>query len=484
MASTFFFYDLETSGFNARAARVMQFAGQRTDMDLKPLGKPVNVLIKLSADVLPEPDAVLLTGITPQKTLSEGLTEAEFLKLFYAEVVQPNTIFLGFNSVRFDDEFMRFLLYRNYYDAYEWQWKDGCSRWDLLDLVRMTRALRPDGIEWPYASDGKPANRLEYLSQVNKLAHANAHDALSDVMATIGLAKLVKSKQPELFDYLLKHRDKKTVKELVLKGKPFVYTTGRYSSQYLHTSAVMLLSKHPEQDAALVYDLRYDPTPFIKMEVEDLVEAWRFTKDPDAVHLPVKTLKYNRCPAVAPLGVINDASSQKRIDLNLGTLSRNLETIKNHQVQFSNKIALAIKQLDAERQKAQVELVESQQTVDERLYDGFINASDKNTMSAIRAANPQEFAQLCDNFMDDRLKSMIPLYKARNFPKSLSEEERQAWDEYCQLKLFSGGSQSRISKYFVRLAELNTEKLTDEKRYLLEELKLYGEAIVPADEAG
>src|ERR1035437_7390415 len=104
MASNFFFYDLETSGFNPRAARVMQFAGQRTDLALKPVSEPVNVLIKLTPDVLPSPDAVLVTGITPQQTLADGLPEAEFLKLFYDEVVRPDTVFVGFNSIRFDDE--------------------------------------------------------------------------------------------------------------------------------------------------------------------------------------------------------------------------------------------------------------------------------------------------------------------------------------------------------------------------------------------
>jgi exodeoxyribonuclease-1 len=125
MAASYFFYDLETSGFSPRTARIMQFAGQRTDMDFKPIGEPINLLIKLSPDVLPEPDAVLITSITPQQTLSDGLTEAEFLHLFFREIVKPDTVFIGFNSVRFDDEFMRFLLYRNFYDAYEWQWKDG-----------------------------------------------------------------------------------------------------------------------------------------------------------------------------------------------------------------------------------------------------------------------------------------------------------------------------------------------------------------------
>lgn len=240
MADSFFFYDLETSGFNPRSARIMQFAGQRTDMDLKPVGKPVNILIKLTPDTLPSPDAVLVTGITPQRTLADGITEAEFLKIFNEEVVRPRTIFTGFNSVRFDDEFMRFLMYRNFYDAYEWHWKDNCSRWDLLDTVRMTRALRPDGIKWPFAPDGKPANRLEMLTSVNKLEHGQAHDALSDVHATIAVARLIRDKQPDLFRYLLDVRDKKKVQALIAKGDPFVYTTGRYPSAHLHTSAAIL----------------------------------------------------------------------------------------------------------------------------------------------------------------------------------------------------------------------------------------------------
>jgi exodeoxyribonuclease-1 len=267
MAKTFFFYDLETSGFNPRTARIMQFAGQRTDMQLVPMGEPVNVLIKLTADVLPDPDAVLVTGITPQQTLADGLTEAEFLKLFYENVAVADTVFTGFNSIRFDDEFMRFLNYRNFYDAYEWQWQDGRSRWDLLDVVRMTRALRPEGLKWPFAPDGKPTNRLEFLTSVNKLSHINAHDALSDVRATIGLAKLVRSQHQELFDYLFSTRDKQKIAKLVESAKPFVYTSGRYSSQYLHTTATVLLCKHPQSDAALVYDLRVDPTPFLKMNV-------------------------------------------------------------------------------------------------------------------------------------------------------------------------------------------------------------------------
>ena len=462
----------------------MQFAGQRTDMNLQPVGEPVNVLIKLTPDVLPEPDAILVTGITPQQTLADGLTEAEFMKLFYGEVVRPDTIFIGFNSIRFDDEFMRFLHYRNFYDAYEWQWKDGCSRWDLLDVVRMTRALRPDGIKWPFAPDGKPANRLEFLTKVNKLDHSNAHDALSDVKATIAIAKLVRDKQKDLFEYLLGMRDKKKVATLVAAGQPFVYASGRYPGANLHTTAAVLLAKHPQQDAALVYDLRHDPTPFLDMDVDELVEAWKFTKDPDVLRLPVKTLKYNRCPAVAPLGVMKDEATQQWLGLPLEAVAKHLNILKKHQSAFAEKVSRAIDRLDNEREKAQVSLVDDQLTVDGRLYEKFIDAQDKQTMRVIRAAQPGELSDLAGSLRDDRLKSLLPLYKARNYPASLADDERAAWDGFCAQRLFDGGPSSRLAKYFARLGELSEGKLTGQQQYLLEELQLYGQSIVPADAAG
>ncbi len=481
MGASFFFYDLETSGFSPRTARVVQFAGQRTDMALKPIGEPVNVLIKLTPDVLPEPDAVLITGITPQQTLADGLTEAEFLQLFYDEVVQADTIFIGFNSIRFDDEFMRFLNYRNFYDAYEWQWQNGCSRWDLLDVVRMTRALRPEGITWPFATDGRPTNRLEFLTKVNKLSHDNAHDALNDVYATIAVAQLIRDKQKDLFEYLLTMRDKKKVAELVLRGQPFVYTSGRYSSEYLHTTATVLLGKHPAQDAALVYDLRVDPTPFLAMSVDEIVEAWKFTKDPDALRLPVKTLKYNRCPAIAPLGVVKDQAVQERLQLSLATVAKHLKLLKQHQPDFTQKVSEAITRLDKVREQSQVALVDDDLTADERLYEGFINGGDKSTMRAVRAAEPTELGQFGGNLQDGRLRSLLPLYKARNYPKALTADERTSWDAFVEKKLLSGGQEGRLAKYFARIQELTAGKPTPQQQYLLEELQLYGESIMPAD---
>lgn len=472
--SSFFFYDLETSGISPREGRIMQFAGQRTSLDLEPLGDPINLLIKLTPDILPEPDAIFITGITPQQTLADGITEAEFVKIFNKDIARAGTIFVGYNSVRFDDEFMRYTLYRNFCDAYEWQWRDDRSRWDLLDVVRMTRALRPDGIKWPFAPNGSPTNRLELLTSLNKLDHTNAHDALSDVNATIALANLIKSKQPDLFKYLLDMRDKKKVAGLVESGQPFVYSSGKYSNEHEKTTVVVHLAKHPKKQASLVYDLRHDPSEFAALSVNELAERMKWTHDDNApARLPVKALQYNKCPAVAPLGVL-DKSSQKRLELDIKSIEANRQKLTTD---FIKKVLAATEQLDSAYQN---EMFASDQLVDAQLYDGFIGDADKRIMNELRQSSPDRLSNF--QFNDKRLNALLPLYKARNYPASLSDEERSSWDNYRQSRLIGGGTSSRMAKFGQRLATLASDpKLDKNKAFLLEELQLYAESIMPLE---
>ncbi len=478
MAASFFFYDLETSGFNPREQRIMQFAGQRTDVDLNPVGDPVNVLITLTNECLPDVDAVLLTGITPQQTILEGMTEAEFLRLFNEDVATPGTVFLGFNTVRFDDEFMRCLHYRNFYDPYEWQWQDGRSRWDMLDVVRMTRALRPDLIQWPFDAQGNPTNRLELLTALNGLEHEHAHDALSDVDATINVARLIRNKQTKLFDYLFTMRDKRKVAELVDKNEPFVYTSGAYASAFQKTTVVVQICPQPDRNGcALVYDLRYDPRDWINKTAQELADAWRWKKDraDNDPRLPVKRLQYNRCPAVAPLGVL-DGSSRERLQLDLTKIQEHWNIIKNAK-DLTSKLCTAAELLD---EKQPNNLVNRDTDVDSCIYDGFFSSEDKNLMSVVRAADPAELGNLGLKFKDRRLEALLPLYKARNYPKLLSSEERDVWEQFRAQRLLSGGKNSKLAKYLTRLQDVVAKGgLTSNQEYLLQELQLYAESIMP-----
>lgn len=472
MPLTFFFYDLETSGLNPRQDRIMQFAGQRTSIDLTPIGDPINVLVKLNDDTLPSPDALLVTGISPQQTQADGYTEAEFAKLLTEEVFAPDTIVVGFNNVRFDDEFIRALFWRTFNDPYEWAWRDGRSRWDLLDVVRMTRALRPDGIKWPIV-DGKEVNRLELITKENGIDHYKAHDALSDVEALITVTGLIQKHQPQLFQHLLEYRDKKKVMQLVnLEDKrPFVYVSGRYGSEF-HFATVAFPLTSGRNGNVIVYDLRYDPTPFLTKSSAELAKCLFATREERQAEgfmsLPVKELQYNRTPAIAPVGVLEKEDGWNRIKLDEATIAKHKSLLLSSPAFAENVRSLYEgrpefkKEADAEAQ----------------LYEGFVPDVDKLRIDSVRNASPETLADLHPDFVDERLTPLLLHYKARNFPKSLAEDEVVAWEEWRA---------SRIAKqlpgFISRLQYLaNVHADDDSKLFILHELQLWAESIAPLDD--
>lgn len=471
MAKTFFFYDLETSGLNAREARIMQFAGIRTDMDLNQIGEPVNVLVRLNDDTLPSPEAIMVTGITPQQTVEGGFSEAEFSRTLAGDIFTPDTITVGFNNVRFDDEFIRHLFWRNFYDPYEWSWKDGRSRWDLLDVVRITRALRPDGIKWPVDEKGVATNRLELIASVNSIDHFKAHDALSDVEALIAVAKLIREKQPQLYEFMLKMRDKNEVKKLVNLDykQPFVYVSGRLDGEFDKATVAFPLTAGKNGNV-IVYDLRYDPTPFINMSSKELASklfaSWDERQAEGFEKLPVKELQYNHTPAVAPLGVLAQGDGWKRIKLDEETIAKH-KTILLSAPEFAENIRSIFENREEFKKSADPEA---------QLYDGFVPDVDKMRLEKVRDANELGLADFHPNFTDERLEPLLLHYKARNFPKSLSKDEAEAWEKWRVSRI--NASLPEFAKSLKKLAATITD---ENKLFILQELQLWAESIMPAD---
>lgn len=470
MAKTFFFYDLETSGLNARDARIMQFAGIRTDMDLNPIGEPYNLLVKLNDDTLPSPEALMVTGITPQQTQADGLTEAEFAKLLIEEVFTPDTIAVGFNNIRFDDEFVRHLLWRNFYDPYEWSWKDGRSRWDLLDVVRMTRALRPDGISWPVDKEGKATNRLELLTKENGIDHFNAHDALGDVEALIAVTKLIKEHQPQLYEYLLNIRDKNKIKELVNLDvkKPFVYTSGRYDMEHEKTTVAFPLTAGRNGNV-VVYDLRYDPSLIINLDIKELAKkmyaTWEERKVEGFVKLPIKELQYNHAPAVAPLGVLEQGNGWERIHLDQATIEKH-KAILLSAPHFAENIRTLIENKPEFKKSLEPEA---------QLYDSFLSDRDRLRVETVRNATPLELGDFHPEFTDERLSPLLLHYKARNFPRILSEDEAKAWEQWRSERI-----RRQLPDFMKSLQRFATT--SDEgKQFILQEAQLWAESVIPAE---
>ena len=485
MNKTFFFYDLETSGLDPRGDRIMQFAGQRTDLDFNPIGEPVDILVKMTDDALPSPGAIMVTGITPQKTLAEGITEAEFVRLVTEEIFVPNTVAVGFNSVRFDDEFMRATFWRNFYDPYEWEWKDGRSRWDMLDVVRMVRALRPEGINWPVDEKGRATNRLELLTKLNGLEHQHAHDALSDVFATIAVAKMLKEKQPDMIDFLFKIRDKKEVKKYVNldNKKPFVYTSGKYSSDFNKTTVAFPLTSGRNGNV-LVYDLRYNlemlgaPETLASGHARGrspklMVPSRAFPGASDtSSHLAetsisnvpfpiIKELCYNKCPAIAPIGVLDNADGWTKIGLTKEQVEKNLQELLAHP-EFAE-----IMRSEYENRPEFPPAIEPEAAI----YEGFLNDTDRIKVAAVRNADANKLADFHPDFDDARLPGLLLHYKGRNFPQSLSASEKEQWEKYRRERL------ERQAQNF--LAEL--EKNYARNEFVAEELKLYFESLMEVD---
>lgn len=442
-ANGFFFYDLETSGLNAREDRIMQFAGQRTTLELEPVGEPVNVLVKLSDDALPSPGAILVTKITPQDTLRDGISEAEFSRIVTEDYFTPGTVAVGYNTIRFDDEFMRATLWRNFYDPYEWEWRDGRSRWDVLDLVRLTRALRPEGINWPFSSNGKPTNRLELLTKINHLEHSHAHDALSDVYATIAVAKMIRKKHKKLFDYLFKMRSKNEVKKLInLENKqPFVYASGRYSSDFNKTTVAFPLTSGRNGNV-LVYDLRYN--------LEELKK--------DSFYPIVKELCYNKCPAVAPIAVLDSNDGWTKIGLSQEKIEKNLQILLSHP-EFAEQMREEIEKCPEFPPAIEPEAA---------LYDGFLDDSDRSKVAIVRQLDSDKLADFHPDFTDERLPELLLHYKGRNYPNALSEDESVKWQAYRKARL------ERLAPRFMAELELAYQK--DE--FVAEELRLYYESLI------
>ena len=471
MSLSYFFYDLETSGLNPRDDRIMQFAGIRTDESLNPIGEPYNLLVALSDDTLPSPGALMITGVPPRQTVDEGYSEAEFAKLFVEEICTPDTIILGFNSIRFDDEFMRALLWRNFYDPYEWSWRDGRSRWDMLDVVRMTRALRPDGIKWPVV-DGKASNRLELLSAENGLDHVKAHDALSDVEALIGVTKLIASRQPQLFQYLQKLRDKNEIKQLVnvSEPRPFVYTSGRYSAEY-HKTTVAYPIAEADYGNVFVYDLRYNPTDWVNVSDEELqriIDTPYSERAENYVPLPIKKLQYNRAPAVAPLGVLEQEDGWNRLGLDQETVRQRIELLE-YSPEFAARAAALLL-----RKPEYPPLPDAEN----KLYDGFVSDQDRLRCEAVRNATPEELRSLDPKFADERLKEMFVPYKARNYPRTLTDTERAVYEQFRAARL------NRQAPRFMKelSAAMSRADLTGEQQFILEELRLWYEAVMPEND--
>ena len=474
--NTLYWHDYETFGLDPVRDRPVQFAGIRTDEELNILGEPLNIMARPAPDTLPHPMSSLITGITPQQALEHGLPEAEFIARILAELSQPGTCGVGYNSLRFDDEVTRNTLYRNLYTPYDREWQNGNSRWDIIDMVRACHDLRPEGIAWPRRADAdRPSFKLEELCFSNGITHEQAHDALSDVYATIAIAKLIKEKQPKLYDFLYRLRRKKEVlKHIDLKEMtPILHTSGMYGSDHGSTRLVVPVAAHPSNsNSIIVFDLAQNPALLLDLGAKTLRERLYTANEdlPEAVERPaLKQILINKCPVIAPTSTLTgDAAKRLRIDLI--TDKRNRQTLIHARKEIQQKIAKIFEPRE----------FEPVTDPDLMIYaGGFFNDSDKALMNSIHNTDPQKLGLQSWSFADKRLPEMLFRYRARNYPETLSADEQAQWLEHCRARLVDGESgHFNFTDFHAEIDQLRAQMAMDDQRNtILNDVAAFGDEL-------
>jgi exodeoxyribonuclease-1 len=447
---TFLWYDLETWGRDPRRTRIAQFAAIRTDAALEPVEEPMSWFCRPADDLLPSPAACVLTGITPQRAEREGMPEAELAARIHEAMVVPGTCAAGFNSLRFDDEFVRCLFYRNFHDPYEREWRNGNSRWDLLDLTRLAYALRPDGLAWPKREDGAPSFRLEDLAAANGVEHGQAHDALSDVEATLGLARKVRAAQPKLFDYFLGFRSKARAAALLdyARRTPVLHVSGMFPAAQRCAALVLPIAPHPTiANRILACDLAADPLPLLTLAPEEIADRLyvRAADLPEGeTRIGLKEIHLNRCPALIELRHLTDADLD-RLCLDLTRCLANAERLN-----ACPDLAERVRQVFGSRGAREA------QDPDQALYGGFPDERDRARFLDVRRATPETLALNRFEFRDPRFAELLFRYRARNWPHTLDAEERGRWQAYRELRLQrdAGLSEYTYETYFEEIDAL------------------------------
>ncbi len=467
----FYWYDLETSGTSPATDRIVQFAGQRTDGDLNPVGEPFATYIKLPPDIVPHPESCLVTGITPQRTLAAGIDEWEAMTELQRIFSAGETCVTGYNNLRFDDEFLRHALYRNLFDPYAREWRDDNSRWDLIDLARAAGGLRPEGIEWPTV-DGVPTFSLEALAEANGLVHGVPHDALSDVQATIALAKLIREKQPKLFDYGLTLRSKNAVRRLLVPfGKQLcVHASRRIGNARYCTAPVVSVAQHPTMDnGIIVADLGRDVTQLVEGSAEELRELL-FAPDVEE-RPPLKQVRLNRCPFVAPIGVVRPEDA-KRLDIDLDLVEERRARLLGTDG-LAEKIARVYLRDDAEQGSP-----ETERDVEERLYDGFTPDSDRNACERLQRELRAKAPWPTLRFTDARLTELATRLRVRLRPADLTDAERRDWERFVTERLTAEHPRRlTVAAYRQDVADRLAAATDAGEREVLLALQSYGEEL-------
>ncbi|WP_168920574.1 exodeoxyribonuclease I [Enterobacteriaceae endosymbiont of Macroplea appendiculata] len=440
--STFLFYDYETFGLHPIYDRIAQFACVRTNMNLEIISQPITLYCQIPTDYLPNLQTINIHNFNYHDYFNKYLLEYKFAKYINNIFTQHNTCIVGYNNIAFDDEFSRFLFYRNFYDAYNWSWKNDNSRWDILNLARACCVLRPEGIIWP-KHNHIPIFNLAEITKVNNLSlHAQSHDALNDVYSTIALAKLIKTKQPLLFNYFFKNRLKKELFKIInlFTIHPLIYISAIYKNMNNNLGCIVPLCLHPyNKNILVVFDLQYDVNFFIKIYYH-----YKIIDISDNLLPFIKFIYLNKSPIIIPIKILKKNDIQ-RLKFNITLYLKHFVIFKQYVYRVKKIVQRYLYNISTKNILYKTTNIYN---VDTQLYKQFFPMQDQKKFYFIRKIDI--YKNQIFNFIDGRINFLLLKYKARNFTFLLNDIEIIEWNKY----LFDKYKSTQINNYITQIKNL------------------------------
>lgn len=465
---TYLFYDIETTGLNSCFDQVLQFAAIRTDFGLNEIDR-TEIQVRLNCDVIPAPAAIITHRIGVNQFQS-GITEYEAIEKIHALFNTPATISLGYNTLGFDDEFLRFGFYRHLLSPYTHQFASGCSRMDLYPITILYHLFQPEALEWPI-NNGKPSLKLEHLNEANQWVNGQSHTAMVDVEATLALARQL-FQHRDTWDYACGYFNKKvdmqrieqlpvlfeTEKHLFREG---ILLQGRFGIKAKYHAPVLSLGQH----------LHYkNQTLWLRLDAENLTQTLA-NNVADTTYVIRKKLAEQEfiLPPHERFMKHLDADRLALAIENKAWLQQNPKILQAICDYYQHYKYPAVPERDA----------------DAALYDiGFPTSRDEFLFKEFHKAKPAQKAKLLDEITQEPYHTLALRILGRHFPDALSQEHRTQFDEYLHSVLSNENSFQRIDyrrtpkltrqKALEAITQLQLETTLDaQQKTLLNELEIF-----------
>ena len=455
------FYDFETCSSNVSYGQIIQAAAVLVNDNFQELDR-YEGRCKLSPGVIPEAMALLVNKTTPKILKETNLSHYQMIRQMIDKFKQwKNSTFIGYNSINFDEEFLRRTLFKNLEYPYLTN-TNGNERGDLFSLARACHLYYPDCIKTPISDKNNPVFKLEKLAPMNNIKHDQAHSAMGDVLATIEIAKLLNKKAPNVWKASLMTTNKDKSFQLIKEEQLFCTDFFYYGKSV--PFVLTFVCQHPRWTYPMCFDLKADPSYYFNLSIKEL------KKELDKKPKVIRTIKHKKHPIIMNSSYGMNFDSYKQ--LGVKKLKERAKLIRDNK-EFAKKVSAILDDDAREKQES-----ESQVDVyaEETIYKKFTSDYDNKIMPEFHKVDWKDKFSVLQKFKDERMQYFGKKILYEESPQSLPKDEYNSVHKEVALRVLSTNEEkwNTIPRTYSEIDTLRN-KFKDDKDKLksLEEINSY-----------